>query len=105
MGKIYYGIVKNIMEMMKALVWLINTLLTSGRLFLILLITLITSIVFNSLIYATALAEKIVNDGQPAVDKFYNILKGGSSDYPIELIKKAGLDPLSSKHLILRWLR
>lgn len=51
----------------------------------------------TSLIYATALAEKIVNDGQPAIDKFYNILNGGSSDYPIELIKKAGLDPLSSE--------
>lgn len=51
----------------------------------------------TSLIYATALAEKIVKEGQPAVDKFYNILNGGSSDYPIELIKKAGLDPLSSE--------
>ncbi|MBI3124058.1 MAG: oligoendopeptidase F [Ignavibacteriales bacterium] len=51
----------------------------------------------TSLIYATALAEKIVNEGQPAVDKFYNILKGGSSAYPIDLIKKAGLDPLSSE--------
>lgn len=51
----------------------------------------------TSLIYATALAEKIVNEGQPAIDKYYNILNGGSSDYPIELIKKAGLDPLSSE--------
>ncbi len=51
----------------------------------------------TSLIYATALAEKIVKEGQPAVDKYYNILKGGSSDYPIELIKKAGIDPLSSE--------
>jgi oligoendopeptidase F len=51
----------------------------------------------TSLIYATALAEKIMTDGQPAVNKFYNILNGGSSDYPIELIKKAGLDPLSSE--------
>jgi len=51
----------------------------------------------TSLIYATAFAEKIVNEGQPAVDKFYNILKGGSSAYPIDLIKKAGLDPLSSE--------
>jgi len=49
----------------------------------------------TSLIYAIAFAEKIVKEGQPAVDKFYNILNGGSSDYPIELIKKAGLDPLS----------
>lgn len=51
----------------------------------------------TSLIYATAFAEKVINEGQPAVDKFYNILKGGSSDYPIELIKKAGIDPLSSE--------
>ena len=51
----------------------------------------------TSLIYATAFAEKIINEGQPAVDKFYNILNGGSSDYPIELIKKAGIDPLSSE--------
>ncbi|KAF0151601.1 MAG: oligoendopeptidase F [Ignavibacteria bacterium] len=51
----------------------------------------------TSLIYATAFAEKIINEGQPAVDKFYNILKGGSSAYPIDLIKKAGLDPLSSE--------
>ncbi len=51
----------------------------------------------TSLIYATALAEKIVKEGQPAIDKYYSILNGGSSDYPIELIKKAGLDPLSSE--------
>jgi oligoendopeptidase F len=51
----------------------------------------------TSLIYATALAERIVKEGKPAVDKFYNILNGGSSNYPIELIKKAGIDPLSSE--------
>ena len=51
----------------------------------------------TSLIYSTAFAEKILNKGQPAVDKFYKILKGGGSDYPINLIKKAGLDPLSSE--------
>lgn len=51
----------------------------------------------TSIIYATAFAEKVKAEGQPAVDNFYEILKGGSSDYPIELIKKAGLDPLSSE--------
>lgn len=51
----------------------------------------------TSLIYATAFAQKIVNEGQSAVDAYFNILKGGSSDYPIDLIKKAGLDPLSSE--------
>ncbi len=51
----------------------------------------------TSLIYATAFAEKIVNEGAPAVDNFYKILKGGGSKYPVELIKEAGIDPLSSE--------
>ena len=51
----------------------------------------------TSLIYATAFAEKVLAEGKPAVDKYYNILKGGSSEYPIELIKKAGIDPLSAE--------
>ncbi len=51
----------------------------------------------TSLIYSTALAEKVLTEGKPAVDKYYNILKGGSSEYPIELIKKAGIDPLSAE--------
>lgn len=51
----------------------------------------------TSLIYATAIAEKIKTEGQPAIDKYYNILKGGGSDYPVNLIKKAGIDPLSSE--------
>ncbi|MBE0539142.1 MAG: oligoendopeptidase F [Ignavibacterium sp.] len=51
----------------------------------------------TSLIYATAFAEKIVNEGTPAVDNFYKILKGGGSKYAVELIKEAGIDPLSSE--------
>lgn len=51
----------------------------------------------TSLIYATAFAEKIVNEGTPAVDNFYKILKGGGSKYAVELIKNAGIDPLSSE--------
>jgi oligoendopeptidase F len=51
----------------------------------------------TSLIYSTAIAEKVLTEGKPAVDKYYNILKGGESEYPIELIKKAGIDPLSSE--------
>lgn len=51
----------------------------------------------TSLIYATALAEKVLTEGKPAVDKYYSILKGGSSAYPIDLIKKAGIDPLSAE--------
>ena len=51
----------------------------------------------TSIIYSTALAEKVLTEGKPAVDKYYHILKGGSSEYPIELIKKAGIDPLSAE--------
>jgi len=51
----------------------------------------------TSLIYATAFAEKIIKNGQPEVNKFYTILNGGSSEYPIDLIKKAGIDPMSSE--------
>ncbi len=59
----------------------------------------------TSLIYATAFAEKIISKGQPEVDKFYTILKGGSSEYPIDLIKKAGIDPMSSEAFDLTMAR
>jgi len=41
---------------------------------------------------AQALAQRIMDEGQPAVDRFLNMLRSGSSDYPIELLKKAGVD-------------
>lgn len=41
---------------------------------------------------ATALKQQILDEGQPAVDRYINFLKGGSSDYPINLLKKAGVD-------------
>ncbi len=51
----------------------------------------------TSLIYATAFAEKILNEGSPAVENYYKILKGGGSKYAVDLIKDAGIDPLSSE--------
>lgn len=51
----------------------------------------------TSLIYATGISEKIKEEGQPAIEKYYSILKGGGSDYPVNLVKKAGIDPLSSE--------
>lgn len=51
----------------------------------------------TSLIYATAIAQKIFDEGKPAVDKYYNLLKGGSSKYPIDLIKDTGINPLSQQ--------
>lgn len=51
----------------------------------------------TSLIYATAFAEKIVSEGTIAVDNYYKILKGGGSKYAVDLIKEAGIDPMSSE--------
>jgi oligoendopeptidase F len=41
---------------------------------------------------ATALAKRILDEGQPAVDRFLALLKSGTSDYSIEMLKKAGID-------------
>ncbi len=47
---------------------------------------------------ATALSKQILEEGQPAVDRYINnFLKAGSSDYPIEVLKSAGVDMTSSK--------
>ncbi|MGD8305605.1 MAG: oligoendopeptidase F [Ignavibacteria bacterium] len=55
----------------------------------------------TSLIYGTALVEKMLSDGQPAVDKYYNILMGGGSKYPADLIRDAGIDPMSPEPVAL----
>lgn len=41
---------------------------------------------------ATTLAQNIIENGQPAIDKYMGFLKGGSSDYAINLLKEAGVD-------------
>ncbi len=41
---------------------------------------------------ATALSEQIIREGQPAVERYRNFLRSGSSDYPAELLRKAGVD-------------
>ncbi|MFC4712646.1 oligoendopeptidase F [Planococcus dechangensis] len=47
---------------------------------------------------ATALSKKILEEGEPAVERYINeFLKAGSSDYPIEVLKKAGVDMTSSQ--------
>lgn len=55
----------------------------------------------TSLIYGTAFAEKMINEGQPAVDKYYHILMGGGSKYPADLIQDAGIDPMSPEPVTL----
>lgn len=41
---------------------------------------------------ATAIAHKITKEGQSAIDKYLEFLQSGGSDYPIELLKIAGVD-------------
>jgi len=40
----------------------------------------------------TAMYEKIVEQGEPAVENFKNLLRAGGSDYPNELLLRAGVD-------------
>lgn len=42
---------------------------------------------------ATALSKQILEEGQPAVDRYINnFLKAGCSDFPIEVLRAAGVD-------------
>ena len=44
---------------------------------------------------ATAISQKIIAEGKPAADRYIEFLKTGESDYPIELLKIAGVDMAS----------
>lgn len=48
---------------------------------------------------ATALADKIVQGEEGALNRYLNYLKSGSSDYPIEVMKKAGVDMTNSDYI------
>ncbi|HZJ85717.1 MAG TPA: oligoendopeptidase F [Erysipelotrichaceae bacterium] len=41
---------------------------------------------------ASALSERILSKDQDKIDAYLDFLKSGSSDYPIEVLKKAGVD-------------
>lgn len=41
---------------------------------------------------AQSLAAQILEEKEPAVERYLGYLKAGSSDYPIEVLKKAGVD-------------
>lgn len=49
---------------------------------------------------AAALARQILEEGQPAVDRYLEFLRAGSSDYPIEVLKKAGVDMTTSEPIV-----
>ena len=41
---------------------------------------------------AQALSDGIIKEGQPAIDRYLSFLRAGSSDTPINVLKKAGVD-------------
>lgn len=48
---------------------------------------------------ATALSEKILSGDKESLDKYLNYLKAGKSDYPIEIMKQAGVDMTQKEYL------
>src|SRR5690625_2760368 len=49
---------------------------------------------------ATSLSNQILTEGEPAVKRYKDYLKAGSSDYPIEVLKQAGVDMTSKQPII-----
>ncbi|HHW49016.1 MAG TPA: oligoendopeptidase F [Clostridiaceae bacterium] len=41
---------------------------------------------------AVSISQQILSEGRPAVERYIDFLKSGGSDYPLELLKKAGVD-------------
>ena len=41
---------------------------------------------------ATALGQAILDEGRPAVERYLNMLSRGGADYPLNLLKDAGVD-------------
>jgi len=49
---------------------------------------------------ATALADRIVNEEEGTLEDYLTYLKAGSSDFPIEVMKKAGVDMTNKNYLV-----
>lgn len=49
---------------------------------------------------ATSLANQILTEGEPAVNRYKDYLKAGSSDYPIEVLKHAGVNMMEKQPII-----
>jgi len=47
-----------------------------------------------------SLSRKIKMEGDNAVEKYLSFLHAGSSNYPIEVLKKAGIDMTTSEPII-----
>lgn len=46
---------------------------------------------------AVAIADRILNEGKPAIDDYFKFLSSGGSDGPVELLKIAGVDLTKEK--------
>ena len=51
----------------------------------------------TGIISALAIAERILTEGQTAVDDYFKFLSSGGSDGPVELLKIAGVDLTTEK--------
>ncbi|MBQ7235554.1 MAG: oligoendopeptidase F [Clostridia bacterium] len=51
----------------------------------------------TGIISALAIADRILNEGKPAVDDYFKFLSSGGSDSPVELLKIAGVDLTDKK--------
>jgi len=50
----------------------------------------------TSFVAATALAKMIIEEGEPARERYLTMLKSGSNDYPVALLQRAGIDMTST---------
>ena len=48
---------------------------------------------------ATQMSKRVLNEGQPAVDDWLEVLKAGGTKSPVELSKMAGIDITTDKPL------
>ena len=48
---------------------------------------------------AIALSRKILQEGKPAVQQYLQFLSKGSADYPLAVLKKAGVDMTTAQPL------
>jgi len=46
------------------------------------------------------LSQKVLEDGNDAVDKYLNFLRSGSSNYPINILREAGVDMISPEPIL-----
>lgn len=48
---------------------------------------------------STALSNRVWNHEDGALDNYFNFLKAGGSDYPVNTLKKAGVDVTDDEYL------